>query len=116
MSYCELLTQAMKIPRAAGPSDGLLEALLNSRSDRALDKCGPRPDLSECLAHEVAYDRALIDISDAMGIETSPVHFASPVGERRRLEQVLAERGSNWNRFIYPDRGDVSQGDPSPAA
>ncbi|MGA2474045.1 MAG: hypothetical protein ABSG39_11195 [Acidimicrobiales bacterium] len=102
MSYSDLLAEAMKVPRAAGPSDGLLEALVKSRHARALGERSSGQDVPGRLASEVAYDRALIDISDAMGIETSPGHFVSPMTERQRPEHVLAERGSNWSRFIYP--------------
>ena len=103
MSYCELLERAMQLPRPSGPSDGLLEVLVKSRRARDLDEWASCSDVSECLAHQVAYDRALIDISEAMGIETSPDRFVASAAERSRLEHVLADRDSNWSWFIFPD-------------
>ena len=102
MMYCELLSRAMEKPEAANPPSGLLESFVESRQRRAeLDQA---PDAStDRLACEVAYDLALIRISSAMAIDTSPANFSVPMRERDRLEHKLAGLGLNWCRFVYPN-------------
>jgi len=53
----------------------------------------PDEGVYSALATEVGYDRALIKLSLASDIHTSPEHFTKPAEERRRLEQALVEVG-----------------------
>ena len=45
------------------------------------------------LAYELAYDRALVKLCAAGGIDVDPGRFSHPDQERTRLEQVLAGSG-----------------------
>jgi hypothetical protein len=45
------------------------------------------------LAREVAYDVALLELAEVMGIETDLSRFEQPRLERARLERELRERG-----------------------
>jgi hypothetical protein len=93
--YVEMLTISLD---SDGPSpmrrDWLTERAIACR-DRMF---ASRLQMSGCdsaqrLAYELAYDRALIDLSTANGIEVGPERFAHPREERARLERVLAEGG-----------------------
>ena len=103
MTYSEQLSRAMETPEAMDPPLGILESLIAARDGRA--KAVGKADASEgqLLAVELAYDEALIRISAAMSIETSPANFSNPLQERDRLEHQLARIGPNWNEFIYPE-------------
>jgi hypothetical protein len=48
---------------------------------------------SMALAAEVAYDRALIKLCTANGIDADPLGFSHPAAERARLERELAAAG-----------------------
>ena len=45
------------------------------------------------LALQVGYDVALLQLARLLGVETDPSRFEPPERERRRLEQVLHDRG-----------------------
>jgi hypothetical protein len=45
------------------------------------------------LADEVAYDRALVNLCAASGLDVDPKGFSHPRRERARLENALAELG-----------------------
>jgi hypothetical protein len=93
--YVELLTTSLDSDRASTISgDGLFETAIACRN-RML---GSRVQTGNCgsaqrLAYEIAYDRALINLSAASGIDVGPERFAHPPEERTRLEQALAEEG-----------------------
>ena len=44
------------------------------------------------LAREIAYDVALLELAEVMGIETDLRRFEQPRQERARLEEALRER------------------------
>jgi hypothetical protein len=56
------------------------------------------------LAREVAYDVALLELAEVMGIETDPSRFEQPRQERARLEQELRERGITTAQASSPTR------------
>jgi len=45
------------------------------------------------LAREIAYDVALLELSEVMGLETDLQRFEQPQRERARLEEALRDRG-----------------------
>jgi len=45
------------------------------------------------LATEIAYDRALVKLSEEHGIETGPEQFLNPRAVRAELEDALRQRG-----------------------
>jgi hypothetical protein len=92
----------MEEPEATNPPAGLLESFLASRQQRAGAAGKPGALATDRLAYEVAYDLALIGVSAAMDIDTTPTNFKNPLRERERLEHQLADLGPNWKRFIYP--------------
>jgi hypothetical protein len=59
--------------------------------------CGPHPGQSvySALATEVAYDRALISLCRANGVEVIESRFSHPGEERDRLERALAAAGTD---------------------
>jgi hypothetical protein len=96
--YTELLHAAVgdRGPVVLRPTrDSALYALRRSR--RELDEGTPPvtdPDaVPVVLAREVAYDVALVDLAELMGIETDLQRFEQPRLERARLEEALRESG-----------------------
>jgi hypothetical protein len=92
--YVDLLSAAMagEEDEVTTPESLLSDAIacrarmLNVRGSNGLSAHGK-------LAQEVEYDRALINLCAASGVETDPVRFADPQGERARLELELATIG-----------------------
>jgi hypothetical protein len=70
--------------------------------------CGPRPGQSvyAALATEVAYDRALINLCRANGVEAIESSFSHPGEGRDRLERALATAGIDL-AALARWRGDV---------
>jgi hypothetical protein len=89
MAYSEFLESAMASHRTAPDHDHVrafliaLAALEEARQNR--------PSSLDLLATELAYDRALINLSLHIGIDTGPEHFNVPGRERDRLHRVVAE-------------------------
>jgi hypothetical protein len=83
-----------------------LDALRRSRGE--LDEDTPPPTDPDAvpvvLAREVAYDVALLELAEVMGIETDPSRFEQPRQERARLEQELRERGITTAQASSPTR------------
>ena len=93
--YVELLSQILdndndtELP----PEDDLLDVALGYRS-RTLETPWPgRVTVHQALANEIAYDRALIRLCTASGIEAAPSDFGHPRVARDRLERELARAG-----------------------
>jgi hypothetical protein len=72
-----------------------LNALRRSRGQ--LDEGTPPPTDPDAvpvvLAREIAYDVALLDLADVMGIDTDVHRFERPRQERARLEAALMDSG-----------------------
>jgi hypothetical protein len=49
--------------------------------------------VAEDLARQLDHDRVLLSLCAAMSIEHDPARFVNPISERRRLEEVLRQRG-----------------------
>jgi len=53
-------------------------------------------EMSEDLALELDHDRMLLRLCTAMGIESDPSRFVSPLAERQRLEDLLRSSGVDF--------------------
>lgn len=97
--YSELLSGlcADVEPLPLPPSrDELVVVLLQCR--RRL--IGHDPDgghiMAEDLALELDHDRMLLRLCTALGIDSDPGRFASPLAERARLEELLRSAGVDF--------------------
>jgi hypothetical protein len=52
--------------------------------------------MTEDLALELDHDRMLLRLCTALGIESDPSRFASPLAERGRLEDLLRDAGVDF--------------------
>jgi hypothetical protein len=53
--------------------------------------------VAEDLARELDHDRILLSLCAALSIEHDPARFVNPISERRRLEDMLRERGIEFD-------------------
>ena len=102
--YAELLDAALgrRGPVELRPTKrSALDALRRSRGE--LDEGTPSatdPDaVPVVLAREIAYDVALLELAEVMGIETDPSRFEQPRQERARLEAALRDSGITHPRL-----------------
>jgi len=65
-------------------------------------RSAPTSDADALLAYELAYDRALINLSQQNGIDTGPERFVVPERERERLHQALVEALPALPEVIFP--------------
>ncbi len=72
--------------------DALVEFAQVCRA-QMLDSSPDRDGASTALAAELSYDRALIKVCQAHGIEVMPLSFSRPGEERARLEGELVAIG-----------------------
>ncbi len=56
----------------------------------------------DAIADQLAYDVALIELSQRLGIEVDLTRFGQPRQERDRLEQALVSRGIHLDEFEAP--------------
>jgi hypothetical protein len=96
--YTQILEVALRdrSPRPAGMGIGEgLSALLECR--RQLDPIASsqrgRDWSSAALAHQLAYDLALIDLAKCVGLDCDPSSFDQPQRRRIQIEQDLIARG-----------------------
>ena len=71
----------------------LLEHVLSRRFEMLVGPSLLDEGVYSALATEVGYDRALIKLSLAHDIATSPENFTKPAEERQRLERALSAAG-----------------------
>ncbi len=76
--------------------DELVVILLQRRRTGRGHEIDERHDIADGLALELDRDRMLLRLATAVGIETDPALFASPLPERRRLEELLGEAGVDF--------------------
>ena len=101
--YVEILSQAMAGEEEPAQSRAsLLDATCECRQQMLETRRRVDGTPEHRLAHEVAYDRALLRLCAALGIETVLGRFNRPLEERDRLEHELATRGIH---FPEPDPG-----------
>ena len=53
--------------------------------------------VAEDLARELDHDRILLSLCAAMSIDHDPARFVNPISERRRLEELLRQRGIEFD-------------------
>lgn len=119
--YTQLLALAARESVDVAPGSELVDGARRCRAD--LIRSGTsRNEISEVLAAELRYDRALLALCASVGIETSVQRFSSPIAERRRLERELVSRGIDLTVLGEPQsqrapRGSAAGGRPaSPGA
>lgn len=89
--YADLLSMAL----LDGDQDSDIAVLLQIVRLARLTITTKRADATvpEVLAVQICYDRSLIRLCLACGIDTEPSRFEQPAIERDRLEQVLSSFG-----------------------
>ena len=109
--YTQLLDAAVgqRGPVALRPTKrSALDALRRSRGE--LDEDTPPPTdpdaVPAVLAREIAYDVALLELAEVMGIDTDLSRFEQPRLERARLERELRERGITTSQASVAHRCD----------
>jgi hypothetical protein len=100
--YSELLTGLCEdrrdpVPLPSARQD-LVVILLQCRRRLNEHDVDPGSDhlLAEDLALELDHDRMLLRLCEAMGIDSDPSWFASPLAERERLEDLLRSSGVDF--------------------
>jgi hypothetical protein len=74
-------------------SDSLLDAVFACRRRMLNDERRTGTSAEDRLADQIAYDRALVNLCAATGIDVDPTRFAHPLQERSRLEGALTAHG-----------------------
>ena len=64
--------------------------------------------MAEDLALELDHDRMLLRLCTALGIESDPSRFASPLAERARLEELLRAAGVDFRTLDDNRRAKVA--------
>jgi hypothetical protein len=109
--YVDLLSAALAGESGESPTtEGLFAAASICRARMLDDRRGSGRSAEGQLASEVDYDRCLIHLCAALGIEARPGYFARPAQERARLEQALAVAGESLTGDA-PDTGDAPERD-----
>jgi len=102
MTYRDLLATAMASSPTA-PDHDLVGAFLLALADLdEVRRSGTTGDASQAIAHELTYDRALINLSLMLGIDTGPERFEVPLLERDRLHEALTEALPSLHEVIFP--------------
>jgi hypothetical protein len=91
--YVDLLERAVDDWVEDASDDELLDHVLACRLEMLIAEPRYAQNAYGALAAELAYDRSLIMLSTAHGIEAAPALFVRPGEERRRLEHALGDAG-----------------------
>ena len=89
--YGQLLDTALHERRQLGSRGQRLAELLRCRGQLRGSEASNR--VADALADQLAYDVALIDLAQHLGIDCDAHRFDQPPLERRRLEDALAMNG-----------------------
>lgn len=91
--YVDILSQALDdwVDELSG--DALIEFAQLCRTQMLDAAPPPGSTTSTALSTELSYDRALIKLCEARGIDVKYSSFSRPVQERARLERRLVEIG-----------------------
>jgi hypothetical protein len=99
--YVELLSTVLGDGGDEVAGEGLLGAALQCRT-RMLEARLPVAGMAQqTLAREVAYDRSLINLCLANGIDVTAARFSHPEAERARLERELATVGFDLSALAH---------------
>lgn len=93
--YVDVLAGAFDAWDTDLSGEALLDYVVTCRSVLLATGAGRGHSAQDLLAAEVAYDRALIRLCDALGIAARIDSFADPRRERSRLESQLSAAGIN---------------------
>ena len=102
MMYKELLATAMASSPTAPDHDHVGAFLLALANLDEVRRSGTTEDVSQVIAHELTYDRALINLSLMLGIDTGPERFDVPFQERDRLHQEVVATLPSLHEVIFP--------------
>ncbi len=102
MTYRELLATAMASSPTAPDHDHVGAFLLALADLDEFRRSGTTEDASQAIAHELTYDRALINLSMMLGIDTGPERFDVPFLERDRLHEALTGALPSLHEVIFP--------------
>jgi hypothetical protein len=90
--YVDVLSAALDAWNRELTGEALLDYVVTCRAQLLCAGASQRRPANDSLAAEVAYDRALIRLSNEVGVVTCVANFADPRSERNRLEDKLSER------------------------
>ncbi len=108
MAYKDLLTAAVESYPTAPDHEHVAAFLVALADLDAVRYSGTPAPASRVVAHEVAYDAALIKLSEHLGIDTDPERFKVPFEERERLHRAVAEALPSLHEIIFPGDPDES--------
>jgi hypothetical protein len=91
--YVQLLTEALDEWVLASDRHDVVAHAVACRTQMLLASPRSGEPVYRALAAQVSYDRSIIKLCEIFDIATSVDNFASPITERRRLEQELALAG-----------------------
>jgi hypothetical protein len=91
--YIRLLSDSLENWTDELTEEALIEHALTCRHEMLETFSGGGDTIYRLLGAEVAYDRSLIKLCEALNIDCELVNFAFPNQERRRVEVALAGRG-----------------------
>jgi hypothetical protein len=87
--YVEILSAALAADGGDHDVPVLIDRVRETRT-KMLEAHHAFRSVYDAVAAEVAYDRELVQLCAALGIETGSARFGSPTTERKRLEWELA--------------------------
>jgi hypothetical protein len=102
MVYSDWLMAAMASHPTAPDHDHISAFFLALADLVEVRQTAPTTDADAVLAYELAYDRALINLSLQIGVDTGPEHFVVPERERERLQKALVEVLPVLQEVIFP--------------
>lgn len=91
--YVDLLASALDEWEDDLTGEALVDYVLTCRNEMLTTVPRRGKSAYVALAAEIAYDRALIKLCSAHGIDAEPADFAHPSDERAELERALVDAG-----------------------
>ena len=102
MVYSDWLMAAMASYPTAPDHDHVSAFFLALADLEQGRRTAPTSDADAVFASELAYDRALINLSLQICVDTGPEHFAVPERERERLQKALVEALPVLQEVLFP--------------
>jgi hypothetical protein len=103
--YAELLSHAMERWEGEFSEEALFDYALACRLEMLSFAPASGSDAYLTLAKEIAYDRSLMKLCSAYGIDANAADFSHPSQERIRLERALAVHGVRLSAHAKHLRG-----------
>ena len=98
--YVDVLSSALESWGPDVDQDDLLDHVLACLLALPPSSPAGRQSANAMLAAEIAYDRALIKLAAAYGIDVAAGRFSRPRAERDRLERELVARGIDLRALV----------------